>query len=115
MDKVGFDIDLLKPIKEHFIQPSSKYEIGLEEANRRFKLENDLSVYHLFYEQGASFWFELDKLIMDCTQGKKNLDNFIGKLSKMNFSEGEKLPKKFIDILHFNNISGVDPLIKKYL
>ncbi len=115
LEKVGFDQDLLKPIKAHFFQPSRKNEIGLKEANRRFKSENDMSVYHLFYDQGASFWFELDSLIIDCTQGKKNLDDFIGKLSRMNFPEDNNLPKEFIDILNSNNIKGIEDLIGKYL
>ena len=115
LEKVGFDQNLLKPINAHFIQPSRKNEIGLKEANRRFESENDLSVYHLFYDQGASFWFELDSLIMDCTQGKKNLDDFIGKLSRMNFPEDNNLPKEFIDILNSTNINGIEYLMGKYL
>ena len=115
LEKVGFDPKLLKPIKAHFIQPLRKIEMGLKEANHKFKAKNDMSVYHLFYDQGASFWFELDKLIIDSTQGKKSLDDFIGELSRMNFAEDGNLPPAFINTLNSNKINGIESLIGKYL
>lgn len=115
LEKVGFAPHLLKSIKTHFIQPSRKIEMGLIEINRKFINENDMSVYHLFYDQGTSFWFEIDKLIMDSTQGKKSLDDFIEKLSRMNFAEDGNLPTEFINILNSNNINGIESLIEKYL
>ena len=71
--------------------------------------------YHLFYDQGSTFWFELDNLILDCTQGKKNLDNFIGEFSEMNFPDSYSLPREFIDILNSHNIKGIESLMEKYL
>jgi hypothetical protein len=115
LEKAGFDQKLLKPIKDQFIAPSRKNEIGLIEANRKFKSDNDFSVYHLFYDQGASFWYELDQLIMDDTHGKKNLDDYIGSLSKMDFPENHNLPKEFIDMLNSDNVISVDSIVSKYL
>ncbi len=115
LEKVEFEQNLLKPIKAHFFQTSRKNEIGLKEANHRFKSEKDMSVYHLFYEQGASFWFELDSLIVDRTQGKKSLDDYIGKLSRMNFPKSNSLPKAFVDMLSAAKIRGVEDLLEKYL
>ena len=89
--------------------------MGLKEANHKFKAKNDMSVYHLFYDQGASFWFELDKLIIDSTQGKKSLDDFIGELSRMNFAEDGNLPPAFINTLNSNKINGIESLIGRYL
>ena len=74
-----------------------------------------IKLIHLFYDQGASFWFELDKLITDSTRGKKSLDDFIGALSQMNFNEDGSLPAEFINMLTSNNVKGIEPLIRKYL
>lgn len=115
LDRVGVDPALLKPVKASFIQPSRKIEMGLKAANQRFITENDMSVYHLFYDQGASFWFELDNLIMESTGNKKSLDDFIGPLSRMSFAEDGGIPPAFIDALKFNNVNGVESLIEKYL
>jgi hypothetical protein len=115
LEKVGFDPKLLLPIKVRFIQPSRKIEMGLKAANHKFKTQKDMSVYHLFYDQGATFWSELDGLILDSTRNKKSLDDFLGELSKMNFAEDGGLPKAFINTLTSNNVNGIESLIERYL
>ena len=115
MDRTGIDKDLIEPIKDQFFQPGRKNILGLKEANRRFKYENDFSVYHLFYDQGSTFWYELDNLIADCTHGKKNLDDFIGQFSKIDFPEDGGLPGKSIDLLEASKIKGIKSLVEKYL
>ena len=115
LEKAGFDQGLLKSIKDQFFHPERKIGMGLIEANRKFKYENDFSVYSLFYDQGSTFWFELDNLISDSTEGKKSLDNFIDQFSGMTFPEDGRIPTDFIDVLNANNIDGIESLVEKYL
>ncbi len=115
LGKAGFPTSITRPVRERFLNPERKIKTGLAEANRRFESDNDFSVYHLFYDQGSTFWFQLDNLISKSTSGEKDLDDFIGLFSKMVFPEDGTLPAEFLELLESNGVENIHNLCEKYL
>ena len=101
-------------VYKRFIDPARPVTTGLLEFNRRYAA-NDRSVYSLFYEQGATFWSEVDSTIQAATNGGSSLDQLVPNLLRSVTPDNDGLPESFLASLH--ELIGVkaDELLSRYV
>lgn len=94
-----------------FIDPQREVSTGLLELNRRF-LRGDESAYAMFYSQGATFFAELDRILMTVSGGRTSLDSFVPTLRA---SSDGKLPDAVT--ARWRTIAGthIDNLLARYV
>lgn len=97
-----------------FINPERKVEAGLLELDRRFA-NGERAVYPIFYEQGATFFSELDRMLLEASAGKQSLDGFILPLLLSDIPSNGKLPSSFLNSLRFVMGPELDALIERYV
>ncbi len=101
-------------VYKRFIDPERRVTTGLLELNRRYAA-NDRSVYPLFYEQGATFWSEVDLTIQAATKGVSSLDQLVPNLLRSIAPLSDGLPESFL--ISLRELIGVkaDELLRRYV
>jgi predicted metalloprotease with PDZ domain len=72
----------------------------------------DASVYPLFYQQGATFFAELDRTLQEATRGERSLDDFVPKIRS---NEDGTLPEDLIVAWRAVAGDAVDKLVARYV
>ena len=101
-------------VRARFINPLRPISAGLLELNRRHAT-NDATAYPLFYEQGATFWSEIDSAISSATNGAGSLDELVSELLRSEIPESGQLPERFVDKLRERIGEKTDALILAYV
>lgn len=101
-------------VRARFIDPLRPITRGLLELNRRYSA-NDRSVYPLFYEQGATFWSEIDSAISVATDGAGSLDKWLPDLLRSATSQDDGLPESFVTSLRGLVGAKADEFLRKYV
>ena len=101
-------------VRARFIDPLRPISVGLLELNRRHAT-NDSTAYPLFYEQGATFWSEIDSAMSSTTNGAASLDELVSELLRSEIPEGGQLPESFVDKLRERIGEKTDALILAYV
>ena len=101
-------------VRARFINAARPVSVGLRELNRRHTA-NDQSVYPLFYEQGATFWSEIDSAISLATNGLGTLDDLVLDLLLSATTGGDPLPERFVSRLRERIGTKVDELLRKFV
>lgn len=90
-------------------------QIGLLKAHQ-LVAKGEGQHYAQFYIKGAAFWRELDQALIDSTQGKKNLDDYLSLLVNGQFGDNGELPDKFFQaIIDVLGKEKVERLLHQYL
>jgi hypothetical protein len=101
-------------LRDAFINPSRPVDVGLLELDRR-RAAGDGSAYQTIYEQGATFWAELDRAASESSTSTGGIDSLIPSLIQSQIESGESLPHDFIARLHAIVGSKADEIISKYV
>lgn len=101
-------------VRANFIDPTRPVNFGLVELNRRHAA-NDPAAYPLFYEQGATFWAEIDNALRVRSAESTDLDALIPDLLGTNIEEGGRLPRAFVADLRKRLGAQADQLLAKYV
>lgn len=106
--------DVVTKLRARFIQPERVPELGLLALERKYT-QGDRSVYPLFYAQGATFWSEVDMLLLNASQNKRSLDDFMPLLLAESFTQAGQLPSHFLSAIRKVTGSDIDALLAKYM
>jgi hypothetical protein len=101
-------------VRRRFVDPTRRVLAGLLELDRRHA-GGDALAYPLFYEQGSTFWAELDQSLSEATSGKRTLDEFIVPLLESDLPSDGKLPQTFLASLRSAGGPKIDALLDKYV
>ncbi|WP_169558567.1 hypothetical protein [Uliginosibacterium gangwonense] len=101
-------------IKSEFIKPDADYKLGLLELDRKNQA-GDRSLYHLFYEQGATFWQAIDETLRESKEFPDGLDSVINDLLSMDFPKNGSLPPDFIGKIRHADEKRLDDILNKYI
>lgn len=104
----------LAKLRARFIRPEQVAKDGLLALERKYK-QGDRSVYPLFYAQGATFWSEVDRLLLVNSQNKRSLDDFLPLLLADDFTQAGQLPPRFLSAIRPLTGADLDTLLVKYL
>ncbi|RKP44138.1 hypothetical protein D7S89_23305 [Trinickia fusca] len=94
-----------------FVDPQRPVTAGLVELMRRYA-GGDQSVYPLFYQQGATFFAELDRALQEVSGGKKSLDDFVPRLRS---NPDGTLPNDLLVALRAVGGKRIDELVSRYV
>ncbi len=72
--------------------------IGLLKAHQ-LVAEGEGQHYAQFYVKGAAFWQDVDQALVESTQGKKSLDNYLSLLINGKFGVNGELPAEFKKVM----------------
>jgi hypothetical protein len=101
-----------KIIYDRFVNPARPVGRGLLELERRHAA-NDPTAYPLFYEQGATFWAQVDEALRASTD--RGLDPLIPELLRGEMPRAGALPKAFVERLRQALGAKADELLVKYV
>jgi predicted metalloprotease with PDZ domain len=97
-----------------FVDPKRPVTAGLLEWARR-NAAGDPAAYPVFYQQGATFWAEVDRAVAQASANRHSLDEFVPLLLAAKPAAGGALPEAFVDALRTVAGSRIDTLIAKYV
>ncbi|WP_131190868.1 hypothetical protein [Phytopseudomonas daroniae] len=90
-------------------------QIGLLKAHR-LVAQGEGQYYAQFYAKGAAFWRDVDQALIQATQGKKSLDDYLSLLVNGQFGINGELPAEFLEALvEMIGKDNVDRLHQDYL
>lgn len=101
-------------VRAHFIDPLRPISTGLLELERRHSA-NDATAYPRFYEQGATFWSEIDLAISAATNNVSSLDELVPELLRSEMPDGAQLPEDFIIKLRERIGEKAGLLVRQYV
>lgn len=93
----GLPDDVVEVPMKVFIDPRRTIEAGLVEYNRRHDA-GDPEAYGMFYLQGATFWAEVDRLLLAASSEQDGLDALIPEFLRSS-GTGDGLPASFQALL----------------
>ena len=114
MTIVAVSSDASNSVYSRFVDPQRPVTLGLLELNRRYAA-NDRSVYPSFYEQGATFWSELDLAISHVTRGASSLDELVPELLRSATTHDDRLPLSFVLSMRERIGAAADDLLREYV
>lgn len=94
-----------------FVDPQRPVDATLTELERRFAA-GDGSVYPLFYQQGATFFAELERTLREASGGQRSLDDFVPRLRA---NADGTLDQALQDALRAAAGERVDALLERYV
>lgn len=103
-----------RAVYARFVDPARRVEHGLLELDRRHAAK-DPTAYPAFYEQGATFWAEVDRAIRARSSDDSGLDILIPDLLRSNMQDGGGLPIAFVERLRKILGAQADELLNKYV
>lgn len=77
---------------------SEMSEIGLLKAYQ-LVLDGEWQHYAQFYVKGAAFWRDVDHALIEATQGKQSLDDYLVLLINGQFGVNGELPDEFVNVM----------------
>ena len=101
-------------VMARFVDPLRPISSGLLELDRRHAA-HDPRAYPLIYEQGATFWSEIDLAISSATNGSGSLDDLVSELLRSDLPDGGQLPESFVSKLRERIGAKADALIRIYV
>ena len=101
-------------IYAHFVDPARPVQRGLLELERRYA-SGDRAAYRLFYEQGATFWAEIDNALRASTGPSRGLDLLMPVLLRGTAADDGGLPSAFVEKLRQALGASADQIIAKYV
>jgi hypothetical protein len=103
-----------RELRGQFISPSRPVHAGLIELDRQRAL-GDGKAYRSIYEQGATFWAQLDGAVSASPGEPRGLDPLMPILLRGATSKAEPLPREFVDDLRAIIGPRADALISEYV
>jgi hypothetical protein len=110
----GLDPKAIATVRSRYIDSARPVTAGLVEWQRRHD-KGDTAAYPVFYEQGATFWAQLDAAVQKGSADKKSLDTFMPQLLASEFGPGGQLPDMFVDQLRMVAGRSIDEILAKYV
>ncbi|MCD6026338.1 MAG: hypothetical protein K0R08_857 [Solimicrobium sp.] len=102
-------------IRTKFINPDRPIVKGLLGIQQEYDAGNS-SGYPRFYDQGATFWAEIDRTLYDESKGECSLDQFLPLLlSRYDFGLHGELPQYFVARLRDVAGKRIDEIVAKYV
>jgi hypothetical protein len=101
-------------IRARFIDPARPVTEGLLSLARRHAA-GDMSVYPMFYSQGASFWAAVDESLQRNSTEPRTLDALIPLLLRSSIGDSGALPDELVAELRRSLGDRADAIINKYV
>lgn len=107
--------EVVKEIVDELYASSSIGLPGLIEIDRRVSEERDFTDYDNFYGQGSAYWYRLDNLIKNASEGNETLDDYLPQIMKTPFIKGMGLPSRILRAIDFIPREEIKALEEQYL
>jgi hypothetical protein len=109
----GLPDDAVAAAMNAFIDPDSPPEAGLVEYQRRYD-DGDLEAYYMFYSQGATFWSEVDRVLLSTDSDNGGLDTLMPTFVQAP-ADGPGLPSSFQELLMERGGAEIETLLVRYV
>jgi hypothetical protein len=109
----GLPDEVVGVVMNFFIDPTRPVEAGLVEYERRYEA-GDTDAYQMFYAQGATFWSEVDRVLLSVAPASGGLDALIPDFVQSPASD-EGLPRSFQQLLLEQGGEEMRDLLARYV